>query len=112
MAGAKGRSGGRGFIPCTAELPPIGNDEDSICAYLEAVAVAITSQRLDRADADRLIACASEKRKAISQKNNRLEIEELYRLLADARGVNAAGRANVIADRQHKNAEGQKKLTD
>jgi hypothetical protein len=83
------------------ELPAMGDSEDSIGAYCEAVNTAVASRKLDPRTADTLHAGARAKLASLRQKHTRNELNDLYALLAEARAINQAGLARAAAERVH-----------
>jgi hypothetical protein len=102
MAGVKGRSGRRSLLETAEEfaLPEMGETEDSIRVYLAAVAVGVAKRQLDPRTADSLIRAGTGALSAMKQKNQRLEMYELQKMLDEAKAVVKAGKAHEVADRQ------------
>jgi hypothetical protein len=104
MAGTKGRSGPRKIaaVPQGFDLPPLGDDEQSVMAHFEALSRAVRTGEIDPRVGDTLHKIAAAHLRAInSRSENRRLIDTVKRLAARLDEVQLAAKAQAVATRQH-----------
>lgn len=104
MPGVKGRSGRRKLaeVPTGFDLPPLGEDESSVMAHLEALSAAVRTGVIDPRVGDTLHKVASAHLRAVSARSDRAKlVEKVNRLEAHLEEVTKQALAYEVATRQH-----------
>ncbi len=108
MAGTKGRSGRRQIasVPAGFSLPSLGDSEESVLAYTEALARAVSAGPdnggIDPRVGDTLQKVAATHLRALTQRAGRSNmLEEFRKQEAELERLKRVGRLNEEADRQH-----------
>jgi archaellum biogenesis ATPase FlaH len=104
MAGVKGRSGRRSLtaVPVDFDLPPLGDDEQSVMLHLEALSRSVRTAQIDPRIGDTLQKIAAAHLRAINSRGEvRRLIETVKKLSARLDEVQLAAKQRAVETREH-----------